>query len=126
MSKLRFSTILIFICSSLAFAQVNRVLPVKFSRGASSSTITEGIARGETATFVLDASKGQKMRIVCDSVEDNAEFDVVSAGGWELGHSREKNGTQVWFGVLPHSGENHVVVGNTRGGSEITITFEIR
>lgn len=125
MHRYQIIPLLLLLSCSLAFAQAHRVIPVRFSQGASEVTLVEGVARGETATFVLDASKGQKMRVVCDSIEDNAEFDVVSAGGWELGHSRHKNGQQVWYGALPHSGPNHVIVGNTRGGSEITITFEI-
>lgn len=114
-----------FLSGSLVWAQNDRLIDVKFAPGASSARLVEGVARGETATFVLGASKGQRMRIVCDSVEDNAEFTVVSPGGAEMGNSRAKNGTQVWYAELPHTGPYHVIVGTTRGGAEIDILFEI-
>ena len=117
--------LLLLLLSNPGLAQNDRMVPVRFAPGASGATLVEGIARGDTTTFVLEAAAGQRMRIVCDSVEDNAEFDVISPGGWELGHSRPKNGQQVWYSELPHNGAYHVIVGTTRGGAEATITFEI-
>lgn len=125
MKTLRSILILLFLTTLSALAQNDRMVPVRFAPGASSATVVEGIPRGDTSTFVLEAAAGQRMRIVCDSVEDNAEFDVISPGGWELGHSRPKNGRQVWYAELPHNGAYHVIVGTTRGGAEATITFEI-
>lgn len=125
MKTLRSILLLLFLTTLSALAQNDRLVPVRFAPGASSATVVEGIPRGDTSTFVLEAAAGQRMRIVCDSVEDNAEFDVISPGGWELGHSRPKNGRQVWYAELPHNGAYHVIVGTTRGGAEATITFEI-
>ena len=125
MKTLRSILLLLFLTTLSALAQNDRMVPVRFAPGASSATVVEGIPRGDTSTFVLEAAAGQRMRIVCDSVEDNAEFDVISPGGWELGHSRPKNGRQVWYAELPHNGAYHVIVGTTRGGAEATITFEI-
>lgn len=104
----------------------DRVIPVRFAAGASGTELVEGIARGETATFVLGASAGQKMRVSLTSVESNAEFEVFAPSDESLGVSTEKNGAQVWYGVLPLSGSYQVVVGTTRGGAEITINFSIR
>lgn len=115
-------TLLLLAAPSLA---EDRLLRVNFANGASSATRTEGIARGDTATFVLGAAQGQRMRIVCSSSENNVDFDVVSPGGAQLERSRAKGQKQVWYSVLPHTGDYHVIVGTTRGGSEITITFEI-
>ncbi len=117
--------LLLLVTVGVASAENDRMVPVRFAAGASSATLVEGVPRGGTSTFVLEARAGQRMRIVCDSLEDNAEFDVISPGGWELGHSRPKNGQQVWYAKLPHSGAYHVIVGTTRGGAEATITFEI-
>lgn len=114
----------ILLLTAPSFAE-DRLLRVNFAPGAGSATRTEGIARGDTATFVLGAAQGQKMRIVCYSSENNVEFDVISPGGAQLERSRAKGDTQVWYGTLPHTGDYHVIVGTTRGSSEVTITFEI-
>lgn len=125
MKLLRLLLLLVLLSTWAVLAQNDRLVPVRFAAGASSATLVEGIPRGDTSTFVLEARAGQRMRIVCDSVEDNAEFDVISPGGWEMGHSRPQNGQQVWYSKLPHTGPYHVIVGTTRGGAEATITFEI-
>jgi hypothetical protein len=104
----------------------NRTIPVRFSPGSSGATMVEGIARGETATFTLEAAAGQKMRVGMTSVEDNAEFEVIAPGGNSLGSSSDKNGEQVWYGALPGDGNYEIVVGTTRGGAEVTITFVIK
>lgn len=103
-----------------------REIPVRFAPGKSGARIVEGVARGETAAFVLSASAGQKMRVSLTSVEQNAVFEVFAPSDESLGSSYNKNGAQVWFGTLPLSGPYRVVVGTTRGGAEITIDVSIR
>lgn len=104
----------------------DRVIPVRFAPGSTGTQLVEGVARGDTATFVLEAGAGQKMRVGLTSVESNAEFELLAPNGQSLGNSSPKNGQQVWYGVLPQSGRYKVVVGTTRGGAEVTIDFSVR
>jgi hypothetical protein len=117
---------LILLFLSTAVWAENRAIPVQFASGATGTELVEGIARGETATFVLGAAAGQKMRVSLTSVESNAEFEVFAPNGLSLGASTDKQGAQVWYGTLPQSGSYKVVVGTARGGAEITINFSIR
>lgn len=117
--------VLVLFLASAALAE-NRLIPVTFSPGTSGATLVEGVARGETATFTLGAGAGQKMRVGLTSSEDNAVFDVLAPDGSQIGTSAEKDGEQVWYGTLPQNGTYKVVVGTTRGGAEITISFVIR
>lgn len=123
---MRILTVLLLALLSLSALAENRVIPVHFAAGATGTEMVEGIARGETATFVLGAGAGQKMRVSLTSVESNAEFEVLGPGGSSLGVSSEKNGAQVWYGTLPRSGDYKIVVGTTRGGAEVTIDFSIK
>lgn len=104
----------------------DRTIPVRFAPGATGTQLVEGIARGETATFVLGARAGQKMWVSVTSVEDNAVFEVFAPNDESLGVSYSKRGAQVWYGQLPQSGDYKVVVGTTRGGAEITVDLSIR
>lgn len=120
-----FTLALLFLCAHPALAQ-EREVPVRFAPGANSARLVEGVARGETAAFVLHAAAGQKMRVSLTSVEQNAVFEVYAPSDEHLGASHNKNGAQVWYGVLPLSGPYRVIVGTTRGGAEITVDFSIR
>ncbi len=108
-----------------SLSQAHRTRHVQFPAGAVGTTLVDGIARGETMTYLLGARAGQRMRIVCSSIESNATFDVIAPGIGPLEPSYAKDGRQVWYSVLPSSGEYHVVVGTTRGGAEVNISFEI-
>lgn len=100
---------------------------LRFKPGASSTQIKRGIARGETARFLLGARGGQSMTVVVQSVEKNAVFEVWGDGG-KVGESQEINGKQKWSGVLPGSAPGTFVieVGTTRGGAEFNLYVEIR
>lgn len=106
-------------------AQSNRSQRVRFDPGTTGTHLSDGVARGETMTYVLGAGAGQKMRVSLDSVEQNAVFQVLAPNGRVLGESVEREGFQVWFGRLPSGGDYRIVVGTTRGGAEYTITFNI-
>lgn len=98
-----------------------------FKPGTSSIQINRGIARGETMRFLLGARGGQTMKVVVQSVENNAVFEVIGNGG-SLGQSALANGKQKWSGVIPGYGEDTIaiVVGSERGGSDFNLYVEIR
>lgn len=123
---LTFSCIL-FLFTSLVFAQSNRTKRVQFARGADSASYQDGIARGETLTYVLGAGQGQNMVVSITSSEDNAVFEVFAPNGSRLGSgSMTAEMDMVWQGRLPTSGDYRVVVGSTRGGSSFSSYFQIR
>ena len=117
--------LLLLLTCAPVWAQRDRIIPVRFAPGTTGTHINEGVARGETATFVLEAAAGQKMRVVVNSVENNAVFDIVSPGGMEMGRSHLKDGDQVWFGKLPHTGPYKIIVGSERGGASFTILMDV-
>ncbi len=123
---MRLFSFLLTLALALPVLAKDRTIPVQFAPGATGTQLVEGVARGDTATFVLDAGAGQKMRVGLTSVESNAEFELLAPNGQSLGNSSLKNGQQVWYGVLPQSGRYKVVVGTTRGGAEVTVDFSIR
>lgn len=123
---MRLISFFLMLALALPVLAKDRVIPVRFAPGTTGSQMVEGIARGETATFTLEAGTGQKMRVGLTSVESNAEFELLAPNGQSLGNSSLKNGQQIWYGVLPQSGRYKVVVGTTRGGAEITIDFSVR
>ena len=78
--------------------------------------------------FILfDDSAGQTIKVVVQSVENNAVFEVIGNGG-SLGQSALANGKQKWSGVIPGYGDDTIaiVVGSERGGSDFNLYVEIR
>jgi len=99
----------------------NRIIRIKFDRGASYKTVKDAVVRGTRDIYLLGANKGQQMNLNITSSEDNAVFDVISPNGQIL-QQEAKN----WSGELPQKGDYQVVVGGTRGNATYELTTEIK
>lgn len=93
---------------------------VYFDAGKSSTTVSSAVVRGDRDVYVLSAQGGQQMYLTITSLEDNAEFDVVSPSGVILG----TNATDDKF-FLPNTGEYQVIVGGTRGNATYDLVIGI-
>lgn len=93
---------------------------VYFDAGKSSTTVSDSVVRGDRDVYVLSAQGGQQMYLTITSLEDNAEFDVVSPSGMILG----TNVTDDKF-FLPNTGEYQVIVGSTRGNATYDLVIGI-
>lgn len=127
MRKLLSLVTIFCLLAAIGWAQHNRTKRVQFASGADNASLQDGIARGETLTYLLGAGKDQTMVIAITSSEDNAVFDVFAPNGNKIGSgSMTEEMDMVWEGRLPMSGDYKVVVGSTRGGSSFSSYFQIR
>jgi hypothetical protein len=99
---------------------------IKFARGESSATVESSIARGETYSYLVKASKDHWMVVTIMSIEDNAVFQVINKKtGDYLPGAGEGSDIKRWEGYLPSSGDYKIIVGSTRGGAEYTLKVTI-
>jgi hypothetical protein len=120
--KILLPVLLICICAVSTSSQER----IKFKKGEYYTNIEGGIARGETYSYVVGASKGQFMTITVMSPEDNAVFYILRTDNWQyMSGATEDNPTMRWEGVLPMGGDYQIVVGSTRGGAEYTLQVVI-
>ncbi len=103
-------------------------IPLRFAPGASSATVEGGIARGETASYLVGAKAGQTMSVTVASEENNAVVTIYLPGrsGKTLPGAGEGQDAAAWKGTLPESGTYRIEVGATRGGAAYSLSVEIR
>ena len=94
---------------------------VQFAPGASSATLSAGVAPGTVNKYYLTANGGQVMDVNISSIESNGVFGVYLKyeNMWRPFYGAEQGtGTTEWMGTLPGNApvELLVVVGSVRGG----------
>ncbi len=121
-TKILLAALLFILCAMTANSQER----IKFKKGEYYTTVDGGIARGETYTYVIGASKGQFMTITVMSPEDNAEFFILNTKTWQfMEGATEDNPAKRWEGTLPANGDYQIVVGSSRGGSDYKLQVVI-
>lgn len=121
-TKTLLTALLLIFCAMAANSQER----IKFKKGEYYTTVDGGIARGETYTYVVGASKGQFMTITVMSPEDNAEFFILNTKTWQfMEGATEDNPAKRWEGTLPANGDYQIVVGSSRGGSDYKLQVVI-
>ena len=121
-TKILLAALLFILCAMTANSQER----IKFKKGEYYTTVDGGIARGETYTYVVGASKGQFMTITVMSPEDNAEFFILNTKTWQfMEGATEDNPAKRWEGTLPANGDYQIVVGSSRGGSDYKLQVVI-
>lgn len=95
---------------------------IRFRPGSDSGTVQGAVVRGDSDTYTLGLSEGQKIWIRLTSLESNAVFDLYSPGEEPLG---ESEATQM-EGRLPESGTYRIVVSPSRGNAEYTLKVTVR
>jgi len=99
---------------------------IKFGKGESSATVENAVARGETHSYLVKASRDQWMIVTIMSVEDNAVFQIINKKtGDYLPGAEESTDIKRWEGYLPSSGDYKIIVGSIRGGAEYTLKVTI-
>ncbi len=98
---------------------------IRFARGTSGTTLEDGVARGETRTYLLGARAGQTMEVSISSAENNAVFQIYRPNGRAMGGARPGDDATYWANELPQSGDYRIVVGSTRGGADYALTVAI-
>lgn len=116
---------LVTLISVSSVSQVNNKR-IKFRKGESSATIESGIARGESDSYLVGASRDQYMVVTIISVEDNAVFQIVDRKtGDYLPGTEEGVDARRFEGYLPSTGDYKIIIGSTRGGADYTLKVSI-
>ena len=89
-------------------------ITVKFSKGQISRTYKNPIKRGESHTYYLSASAGQKMSVEIRSSQENAGFTVYNPAGEELSGADETSEVREFDQDLESSGRYKFVVTSGR------------
>lgn len=112
---------------------------VRFPRGASGVTLEGVVVRGDLDIYRVRASAGQQMSVSITSGDENAAFQVWTAGtrysrgayfwtftdGETLEGAGETDDATSFDGELPASGDYLVVVGATRGNASYSLSISI-
>lgn len=111
--------------SSQVFAEDKTVI-VHFKRGTTSAHYHDGLIRGDSTTYRIDARKGQILTVKINSLEDNAVFNVqLPKSTQTLGGAAGTEVTSLQQ-ALPVSGNYDIVIGNERGNSSYNLDIEIQ
>ena len=111
-------------CATSLHAQ--EITRIKFAKGKSAATVRGAVLRDEMITYLVSASKGQRMKVVITSVERNASFWIQSAPDEFLPGAGEEDDQTTWSGVLPVSGDYKIVVAPTRGNATYRMTVSVK
>lgn len=126
MLKLKIFIVLSFIILTAVNSNAQSDKRIKFKRGESSATLSGGAPRGETAGYLVGASKNQTMIVSIASVENNAVFQIKDLNtGYFLPGAGEYDDASSWEGTLPSKGDYRIIVGSTRDGTEYTLIVTI-
>ncbi|MGE0224148.1 MAG: hypothetical protein AB7F35_19665 [Acetobacteraceae bacterium] len=114
--------------------------PVRIPQGATATTLSGGVVRGERACYTLTARQGQLLSITqADTPDTNIVFQVYRPP-WRLAGSRtdllvrgtalpgteEGNDARHFTGLLPVTGDYLLVIGTSRGSGEYRLYLDIR
>lgn len=99
---------------------------IRFAKGASSSTVSGAVVRGDSDRYYVGAKKGQTMSVKITSEEDNAVFQIYLPGEEKALHGAgDGDDATNWSGELPADAEYVIVVGGTRGNATYKLKVSI-
>ncbi|MEZ5344081.1 MAG: PPC domain-containing protein [Pyrinomonadaceae bacterium] len=98
---------------------------VRFAKGTSSANFKNSIEQNKTYTYVIDAAKGQTMRIELSSAQDNAGMYIKTPNGGFLGDANESEWTDNYNGQLPADGKYRVVVTTSKGTANFMLSLSV-
>lgn len=84
--------------------------PVRFSKGASATTIQGALKGRQTIDYALRAKAGQTMKIELKTSNDALYFNVLPPGSNDVALYNSSVGGNDWSGALPQDGEYKVRV----------------
>ena len=95
---------------------------VQFPRGGTSAIVSGKVSPGFGDTYLVNARAGQKMIVNLTRAGRSISFMVISPGARQSLIDRAKT----WTGVLPESGEYHVLVDTDERGGTYTLSIAVR
>lgn len=95
---------------------------VQFPRGLSSTIVSGKVSPGYGDTYIVGARTGQRMTVRLTRAGRSISFMVISPGARQSLIDRAKT----WTGVLPESGEYHVLVEADERGGTYTMSIAVR
>jgi hypothetical protein len=107
--KILLSTAVLSLCLYLGVAEA-ATHPVRFAKGASSSTVQGVIKGSDSEDFVLNAAKGQTMNVKLSAKSTLIYFNVLKPGSDEAIFVGSTEGKNTWTGSLPIGGDYTVRV----------------
>ena len=102
----------------------NGPITVKFGAGKISRSFERPIKRGESHTYYLSASAGQKMSVEIRSSQENAGFTVSNPAGEEISAAEESTEVREFDQDLESSGRYKFVVRSGRD-TNYDISFKV-
>ena len=117
--------------TGLSFAQDTRTETVKFKRGASSTSIEDGITGRESVTYLVGVTAGQRISVQLDTDNTSNYFNITAPGVSEALFNGSINGNSTSF-AIPSSGNYKIDVYLMRNAArrgetanyELTISVE--
>ena len=94
---------------------------IQFRKGAHSTEIKGGVARGTVNTYLLAVQKGQTIKINIKSVEKNAVFNVIDSN-----RKTTIKESKSWSGAASKTGDYQIDVGTERGGASYTLSVSVK
>ena len=120
----------IFILTSASAFETAKIQTVHFAKGSNSKSIHDTLKGWEMKEYRLGAKAGQKMKVVLESTNDAAAFNIW-APGQEMAIFNGSDMGNTFNGVLPKDGTYRVQVylmrNEARRGetAKYTLTFAI-
>ena len=92
--------------------QPTQILPeatrINFLTGATTGSVTGTIQPGETKTYVLEASQGQPMIVMTNSLNNDVTMSIKTKGGTSILNATSKLSN--WQGTLPTTEDYYISV----------------
>ena len=120
------AVVILFTVGTLAEIGHDLTKRVRFAKGKSSITLSNGVIRGERDTYILGAKAGQRMTVKVTALENNAAFQIKGPDGDYLEGAGEMDDATSVTVTLPRNGDYRIIVGGTRGNASYKLTVSIR
>ena len=107
--------------------QPTQILPeatrINFLTGATTGSVTGTIQPGETKTYVLEASQGQPMIVMTNSLNNDVTMSIKTQGGTAILGAASKLSN--WQGTLPATGDYYISIYGGTVAENFTLIVEI-
>ncbi len=108
-------------------APSTQVLPsatrINFSTGSTTGVVTGTIQPGQTQTYVLEASQGQPMIVMTNSLNNDVTMSIKTKGGTTLLGASSKLSN--WQGMLPTTEDYYISIYGGATAENFTLSVEI-
>ncbi len=96
---------------------------INFLTGATFGSVTGTIQAGETRIYVLEASQGQPMIVMANSLNNDVTISIKTKGGTAILSARSKLSN--WQGTLPTTEDYYISIYGGATAENFTLSMEI-